>query len=77
MKTNYLSEQVHMPPGKPMTTEQELLTATGNGGVCKECLNEDFDSCVCPEPENGSHRHGSTCQGSICATGKGAGRRLI
>ena len=22
-----------------------------SGGVCKECLNEDFDSCVCPEPK--------------------------
>ena len=47
MKTNPLPN-----PGKPMTTQQELLTVIGSGGVCKECLNEDFDSCVCPEPEN-------------------------
>jgi len=24
-----------------------------SGGVCKECLNEDFDSCVCPAPKGG------------------------
>lgn len=47
MKTNPLSSL-----GKPMTTQQELLTVIGSGGVCKECLNEDFDSCVCPESEN-------------------------
>lgn len=23
-----------------------------SGVVCKECLNEDFDTCVCPESEN-------------------------
>lgn len=35
-----------------LNTLKELLTVTGSGGVCKECLNEDFDSCVCPEAEN-------------------------
>ena len=29
-----------------------IETARRGSGVCKECLNEDFDSCVCPEPEN-------------------------
>jgi 2-polyprenyl-6-hydroxyphenyl methylase/3-demethylubiquinone-9 3-methyltransferase len=28
-------------------------TAFESGGVCAECLNEDFDSCVCPEPKGG------------------------
>jgi len=28
-------------------------TEFDSGGVCKECLNEDFDSCVCPEPKGG------------------------
>jgi len=28
-------------------------TVLDSGGVCKECLNEDFDSCVCPEPKGG------------------------
>jgi hypothetical protein len=52
MKTNHLPEQGPLPLGKPLNTQQELLTAIGSGGVCKECLNEDFDFCVCPEPEN-------------------------
>lgn len=51
MKTNCLPNG-HMPPGKPVTNQQELLTAFSSDGICKECLNEDFDSCVCPEPEN-------------------------
>jgi 2-polyprenyl-6-hydroxyphenyl methylase/3-demethylubiquinone-9 3-methyltransferase len=29
-----------------------IEAARRGSGVCKECLNEDFDSCVCPEPEN-------------------------
>jgi len=28
-------------------------TVLDSGGVCEECLNEDFDSCVCPEPKGG------------------------
>jgi hypothetical protein len=52
MKTNPLPKSDHMQRGKPVTTQQELLNVIDNGGVCKECLNEDFDSCVCPEPEN-------------------------
>ena len=51
MKTNPRPEKNRMHRGKPMTTQQGLLTVMDNGGVCKECLNEDFDSCVCPEPE--------------------------
>jgi len=47
MKTNPTSENGHIPPDKPLTTQQELFS----GGVCEECLNEDFDSCVCPEPK--------------------------
>lgn len=47
MKTNLMPK-----PGKPVTTQQELLAVIGGGGVCEECLNEDFDSCVCPEPED-------------------------
>lgn len=35
-----------------LETLKELLTVIGSGAVCQECLNEDFDSCVCPEPEN-------------------------
>lgn len=50
MKTNPLPK--NMPTGKPVTTQQGLLTEIDPSGVCKECLNEDFDSCVCPEPEN-------------------------
>ena len=29
-------------------------TVPDSGGVCKECLNEDYDSCVCPEPKDGA-----------------------
>ena len=29
-----------------------LEAARRGSGVCRECLHEDFDSCVCPEPEN-------------------------
>jgi len=29
-----------------------IEAARRGGEVCKECLNEDSDSCVCPEPEN-------------------------
>jgi hypothetical protein len=36
---------------EPVTAQQELLTLVGTGWVCQECLNEDFDTCVCPEPE--------------------------
>lgn len=50
MKTNPLPENGHTPPGKPVTERKELLNAIGSGEVCKECLNEDFDTCVCPEP---------------------------
>jgi len=53
MKTNPLPENGNTLPGKPLTTQQELLTVLDSGGVCKECLNEDFDSCVCPEPKGG------------------------
>lgn len=52
MNTNHLPDNVHMPPGKPVTLQQELLTVIESGGICKECLNEEFDTCVCPEPEN-------------------------
>jgi len=52
MKTNPRPKKGHMPLGKPLTTQQELLAMFGRDGVCKECLHEDFDSCVCPEPEN-------------------------
>ena len=51
MKTNPLPKKSHMHRDKPVTTQQEQLTVIDTGGVCKECLNEDFDSCVCPEPE--------------------------
>ena len=51
MKTNPLPENDNTHPGKPLTTQQELLTLGASGWVCKECLNEDVDSCVCPEPE--------------------------
>ena len=47
MKTNLLPQQDRMLPGKPVITQQ-----IASGAVCKECLNEDFDSCVCPETEN-------------------------
>lgn len=36
---------------EPVATQQELLTQVVPGWICKECLNEDFDTCVCPEPE--------------------------
>jgi len=39
-------------PGKPVTTQQDRLDVIGSGGICKECLNEDVDSCVCTDPEN-------------------------
>jgi 2-polyprenyl-6-hydroxyphenyl methylase/3-demethylubiquinone-9 3-methyltransferase len=29
-----------------------IEAARRGSGVCKECLNEAFDSCVCPEPGN-------------------------
>jgi hypothetical protein len=52
MRTNPLPENGQMPPEKPLTVQQELVTEIGSGGVCKECLNEDHDSCVCPVPED-------------------------
>ena len=55
MGTQVLPENGCMNCGKhsvePVTTQQELLTLVGSGWVCKECLNEDFDTCMCPEPE--------------------------
>ena len=36
---------------EPVTIQPEQLPLVDAGGVCKECLNEDFDSCVCPEPK--------------------------
>jgi hypothetical protein len=51
MKTTFQPENYHIPTAKPLTTQPEPLIATG--GVCKECMHEDFDSCVCPEPEKG------------------------
>ena len=41
---------------EPIVSQQTLLTQVGVGWVCKECLNEDFDACVCPEPEKQSRR---------------------
>lgn len=52
MKTNPLPEKNQITPGKPVTNQQEPLTVYGSDGVCEECLHEDFDSCVCPEPES-------------------------
>lgn len=36
-----------------LNTLKELLTDIGSAGICKECLHEDIDSCVCPEPRGG------------------------
>lgn len=52
MKTNPLVDKGFIPSGTPAATQQASLSVNDSGGVCKECLNEDFDSCVCPEPEN-------------------------
>lgn len=53
MKTKPLPDSDPMQPGKPETMKQGLLTGIGSGGICKECLNEEFDTCVCPEPKVG------------------------
>lgn len=52
MKTNPQPDNVRLAPDRPVTARQELSTLMVSGAVCHECLNEDFDSCVCPEPEN-------------------------
>jgi len=39
------------PCDVPEPSQQQSLTQIDPGYVCKECLNEDFDTCVCPEPE--------------------------
>jgi hypothetical protein len=36
---------------EPPASQQALLPLVDVGWVCKECLNEDFDVCVCPESE--------------------------
>lgn len=36
---------------EPEPSLLQPLVKIDPGFVCKECLNEDFDSCVCPEPE--------------------------
>lgn len=49
MKTNLQHDTDRTTIGTPETPQQELLHVIGSGEVCQECLNEDFDSCVCPE----------------------------
>jgi len=39
------------PSDEPLTTQPELLHLVGTGGICKECLGEDLDTCVCPVPK--------------------------
>ena len=36
---------------EPVPSQQQLLAQIDPACVCKECLNEDFDTCACPEPE--------------------------
>ena len=48
MRTNLQPENDH----RTVTARQEPVAEIGSGAVCQECLNEDFDSCVCPEPGN-------------------------
>ncbi len=51
MKTNPLPKTGSLPSGKPVAAQQKTLTVNDSDGVCKECLNEEIDSCVCPNPE--------------------------